>query len=206
MKQTTRVRAVLARQYGVITTPQALACGLIRGDVRGLVESGTWRRLGRGLFVLSGSPPSFEQKVLGCCLAGGPNAVASHWTAARLLAVGGPVSLTRPVEITVGPTSSIAGARQLGAKVHRSNDLDKHDRVKVARIPVTHPARLLLDLGGQLSRRALEGLVDDVLHRYPAISPHAVLDRVGKRPGGPALRNALQPWLTGPRPDSPPEM
>jgi hypothetical protein len=61
-------------------------------------------------------------------------------------------------------------------------------------------------LAGELSTRKLEHLVDDVLCRYPATTPQTVLDRIGKRPGGPALRQALAPWLTGPRPQSPPEM
>jgi hypothetical protein len=64
-------------------------------------------------------------------------------------------------------------------------------------------------MAGYLAAPALDDLVDDVLWRYGTVQPRTVLDtlcRVQPRSGGTRLRAALDPWLSGPRPGSPPEM
>ena len=48
------------------------------------VARGEWERVRNGLFRLRGTPPSWEQRVLGATLSAGHHAWASHFTALRL--------------------------------------------------------------------------------------------------------------------------
>jgi hypothetical protein len=80
--------AIAARQYGLITLWQALAAGLSVGQIKHRCRTGRWRVLRPGVYVVVGTPPSWQQAVLAAVFASGPTAVGSHGTAARLDALG----------------------------------------------------------------------------------------------------------------------
>jgi hypothetical protein len=197
------------RQHGLITGPQALESGCTRDRIRHRVTAGEWARVSPGVFRLRGAPSSFAQSCLAAVLTGGPAAMVSHWSAAALLGVGSGSDLARPISISVPSTIKARAASNAGVVVHRPRVLTPHDKAIVERIPVTKPARLLVDLAATLSKSGLEDLVDDVLYRFTPVSPKGVLDtldRTRPRHGAGALRAAVAPWLDGPRPGSPPEM
>jgi very-short-patch-repair endonuclease len=88
-------------------------------------------------------------------LAGGPDAVLSHAAAGALWELR-PSDASR-IDITVPHTT---GARaQAGLRIHRSRRLADHVTTH-ERIPVTTPARTILDLAATLQRRPLERLLD----------------------------------------------
>jgi hypothetical protein len=157
---------VAARQFGVITAGQANDAGLTEGEVRTLVETGLWDRRWRRVFSVTGAPPSYEADVLTVCLAAGPTAVACRGSVARLLGIGRPSFDDAPVEISVARGASVHAARRLGAIVHVHRHLGHDDRTMVGPIPVTGPARLIVDLLGEASTDALFAVADDVLARH----------------------------------------
>jgi hypothetical protein len=93
------------------------------------------------VFRLAGVPWTYEARVMALVLSAGPQAVASHFCAARLLEVG---FRNAPPEITM------PRGRQLvrpGVRMHRSTDLDRCKVSIVDGLPVTEPSRTMLDLG-----------------------------------------------------------
>jgi hypothetical protein len=197
----------LRRQHGLITRNQALEAGFSPGWIRQQVLAGRWERVCPGVYRLSAVRPTFEQKCLAAVLAAGRAAVVSHWSAARLLGV---APMQQPtISISIPNGSRARAAANAGVVIHRPRQLATRDRAILQGIPLTKPARLLVDLAAETTRSELEDLVDDVLFRYTGVTAARVLetlDRAKPRAGGPALRAALGPWREGPRPGSPPEI
>ena len=124
--------------------------------IRRRIGSGRWVTVAVGVYRLAGVPVTWRQRALAACLVSGPEAVASHRSAAVLWGISG----FRPgrLEITVPPGRSNRNAL---ARVHRST-------VKAVLrdgVPVTTVARTVHDLAGVVGGDVLEEAVDDVLCR-----------------------------------------
>lgn len=200
---------ILRRQHGVITCSQAAGAGLSRYAVAELLRRGIWERLTRGIYRVAGSPGTFAQRAMAACLAGGPLAVGSHCTALHLLGLNGNRRPPETVEVTVPATHSTRSAPALGVVLHRTRHFDRRDLVRVDGIPLTKPARVLVDRASVLPQAEVDDLVDEVLCRYPTVKPAMILSALARarpRRGQPQLRAALQPWMTGTAPESVPEM
>jgi len=195
-------------QHGLITLEQAVdTAGLSTRQVQHLVEEGLWERLCRGLYRVAGSARTYEQRVLAACLAAGPTAVASHGSAARLLDLGRPHFQQAPVELTVARGTSAVAARSLGAIVHETRQVTAVDRGRLGAIPVTAPARLIVDLLGRVRADALYGVADDALWRLTTSTRvWRTWKRVGRGQHRATIDAVLLPWAPGPRPGSPKEM
>ena len=101
---------------------------------------------------------SLREAALGAVLWAGDGAVASHTSAARIFGAGVP---TTQVHVLV------PNARRLKSNavaVHRGF-LTGNDRRIRDRVPVTSPARTLVDLAGMLDSEVLEATLEDFLHR-----------------------------------------
>ena len=77
------------RQHGVFTFDQALACGFTPDAVQYRVATGRWVRIHHGVYRLSGTAPTFEQRTMARVLTCGPGAVAFRRTAGALFGVEG---------------------------------------------------------------------------------------------------------------------
>lgn len=154
------VARLASRQRSLITHAQAVAVGATPAMIDTRLATGRWVRVARGLYRVNGAPVTWHQRALGACLLSGPGAVASHRSAAVIWAMSG--FRPGPLEITVPPGR---GARNTLAVVHRSLDFGPSDRTSHDRIPVTRPARTVLDLAGRVSPDLLEEAVDDILCR-----------------------------------------
>lgn len=178
-------------QHGLLTRDQAVAAGLSSSAVSRRLADGTWRRVAAGVYALASSMADWRQRVLAACLALG--AVASHRTAAALWGLSG--CRPGPVHVTV-----VAGraSRSPLATVHRTVDLPPADVTSIDGIPVTRPARTLVDLAAVVPVRALEEAVDDALCRRLVTLPR--LDRraatlLGRgRAGSTVLADVLATW------------
>jgi hypothetical protein len=162
-----------ARQHGLVTRGQALAAGLTADQVDHRLASGRWVALRRGVYVVAGTPSTYEQQVLAACLAVGPPCVASHRTAGRLHGL----QLPPPERIDL----TVLGDRQTrrpGVRLHRSRHLPRADLAVRAHVPVTSVARTLVDVGGD----GLGPVVDDVLRRglTTLAELRRCLDRLGR--------------------------
>lgn len=195
-----RLARVARRQHGLITLEQATAAGISVDAGKRRVRAGRWIRVAPGVVAVAGAPVTWRQRALAAVLAAGPGAVISHTTAAALYGLSG--CAFRAVEITVPRGRS---HRSRLASVHEATDLPRGDITTVDGIPVTRPARTLVDLAGCLPRAGLEDAVDDALvRRLTTLTRLRVrLDALG----GPGRRRSvvlgeiLSSWETGRLPD-----
>lgn len=145
-------------QHGLITRRQALEHGYSSSQVDRRLASGRWEGVFRGVFRLEGTRRSFQQQVMAACLAVGPEAVASHRSAGALYEFRGVV---RRLEITVPYQRSVAIE---GIVVHRSKYLPDQDRSALLGIPVTSPARTVVDLASVYDKgRLADNILDPAL-------------------------------------------
>lgn len=162
------------KTYGIVTYHQCLAAGLTPKQVQVRIRSGRLIPLHRGVYRLASAAESPEQLAFAATTAL-DKAVASHAFAARLYDLRGTDGLGETAEITVPRSGS---ARVAGVTVHRA-DLDSRDRAKLGKLPITTPARALLDLACVAPDR-LEPALDDALIRWTQL--HQV--RLTLRRGG----------------------
>ncbi len=137
----------------------------------------------RAVYRLAGAPRSREQALLAACLAAGTGAVASHRSAGVLWTLRG-VEAEKP-EIIV-PGTRCPTLR--GVLVHRTDRLDDIDVSRRRRIPVTTPARTLLDLGAVAPALVVESALEDALMRR--LVTFALLTGTLDRLGGPGRNGA----------------
>jgi hypothetical protein len=133
---------VASRQRMLITIHDVQAAGGTYHHARQRVRSGRWHRLSRGVYLISGAPLDWPARQLAAVLAAGPGAVTSHFAAARLWGLPGFTHAS--VELSVPRHHR---PRHLEVRVHESTDLDRADVRTRDGIPVTGPARTVLDVG-----------------------------------------------------------
>ena len=144
------------------------------------VEAGWLVPVHRHVYRLTGGRSSDAQSLLAACLSAGPSAVASHRSAGALWALRGVEA--RGAEITV------AGGRHrrmTGVVVHRTDQIESVHR---ARVPVTTPARTLLDLGAVAPALVVESALEDALMRR--LVTFELLTAMLERLGGPGRNGA----------------
>ena len=178
------IAEIARRQHGVIAYRQLREAGLTAGSIRHRVRSGRLHPLHRGVFLVGSGLSYPRTREIAAVIALGPAAVVSHRTAAMLFGIlrgdGGAVDVT-----VLGANR---GSRP-GIRSHRSRALGRGDTGTVDGIPVTSPARTLLDIAPLISRRELawaynEALIQD-LTTPQAI--RALLDRTHGHPGSRSL-------------------
>jgi very-short-patch-repair endonuclease len=169
-----------AEQLGVLSLDDLRACGLARDAVSVRVRNGRLHRIHRGVYAVGHANISLEGRFLAAVKACGPGAVLSHFSAAALW---GLLDWDdRHPEVTV---FGMATRVHPGLRVHRTRRLDRQDVGRHEGIPVTSPARTLLDLASALPDRALRRAVRQAqsLHRVNLIQLAEVLTRLGARRG-----------------------
>lgn len=139
-----------ARQWGVLSLEELMECGLSRHGVSGRVAKGWLHRLHRGVYAVGHDRPPLEGRFLAAVKACGPSASLSGYSAGALFDC---VRWDgRLPEVTVaGPGTRV----HRGIRVHRSESLEARDIVHRHGIPVSSPARTLVDLASTLDERAL---------------------------------------------------
>lgn len=191
MSRDTEVAQLAARRHGVITRRQALAAGMSSGAIDNRLVSGRWVRRAGGVYTISGSVETFEQRVTVACAASS-GAVASHLTACRLH---GLLYLPNWERIDISAprgTSTRSGV----AVVHTPLELDDIDLTSAGGLAVTTIERSLFDAGSLVRGPRLARIVDAALDRRQTswealMACHGRLARCG-RPGVAAMRAVLE--------------
>jgi very-short-patch-repair endonuclease len=146
---------VLARladaQHGVVTRPQLEAAGLGRGAIQHRIATRRLRPLHVGVYALGHAQLRPEGRFLAAVLACGPAAALSHRSAAAHLGLREEARLT--VDVTTARRSAKA---RPGIQLHRVRRLEREDVTQHRGVPVTTPARTVVDLAAVLGARALE--------------------------------------------------
>ena len=171
------VAAIACRQNALITYDQAIELGLSKRQILLRTSSGRWEPRRRGVYAISGAPPTERQVVLAACLAAGGAAAASELTAGRLWGL----RLPQPAAIDlVGPRRRLDGVRS-----HQSTTLVPEDLTRLGALPLTSVARTLVDCAGAVAPEHLGAVVDDALRRglVRLDQLRAVHERVDTGPG-----------------------
>jgi hypothetical protein len=181
-------------QYGVVSRAQLVALGLGGAGVQSRVRRGRLHALHRGVYAVGHAAVGVDGRRLAAVLACGRGAVLSHRSAADLWGLR--LSDTARLEVTV-PTRG--GRRRRGAIVVHRSAFEPFEATIRRGIPVTTPARTLLDLAEVVSRRALERAADqsEALRLFDLAALETVLRAHPDRHGAARLRRLLAAYEVG---------
>lgn len=144
-----RIAEIAGRQHGVVARRQLLDAGLGPDAIHDRVRGCRLHLIHRGVYAVGHAAIGTRGRELAAVLACGPGTVLSHQSAAALW------ELRPPWKPAVHVTAPTAHERDR-VVVHRSRTLDPSQVTHHRGIPVTTPARTLLDLAAHLTPRALE--------------------------------------------------
>ncbi len=182
------LRAIFGRQYGLVTTYQAHDLGLSATAMSRRATRGELERVLPGVYRSTLIAPSLPQQALSAVLWAGDGAVASHYTALQFY---GSEVLHGIPHVWVDPSRRPRSDRVV---VHRGV-VERNDRRIRDRVPLTSPARTVVDSAGMLDDETLEAVVEDFFHRgvTTPLAVHRCLDATGGtgRPGSHLLRALL---------------
>jgi very-short-patch-repair endonuclease len=185
------VARLAAEQWGVLSLRELRMCGMSRDAVKVRVRNGRLHPLYRGVYAVGHANITREGRFLAAVKACGPNAVLSHFSAAAhydLVRWDG-----RFPEVTTRTERAHRGIR-----VHRSSKLEVQDITSHKGIPITTPARTLIDLAATFDYTALRRAVREAQRKL--VTSRQILetlDRLGPRPG---IANLTKILATGPAP------
>jgi very-short-patch-repair endonuclease len=187
-------------QYGLFSREQLCGLGVTKGMIQRRLAAGRWERMNPRVFRIAGAPESWRQSLRAATLGWGDGAVSSHRSAAGLWRLAG--FEPGPIELTV------PGLRQRAVPVivHRNVLFEADVTIREA-IPVTTPARTLIDLASVCPPDAVEKAFDDALRRKMISIPRMVwrLDEIegrGGRPGVSLMRSLVEARAEGIVPQS----
>jgi very-short-patch-repair endonuclease len=153
-----RISRIASLQRGRVARQQLLAAGITSSAIGRLIARGHLHPERRGVYAVGhpGEAPLTRETV--ALLSCRPGTVLSHLTAARLW---GLVPERRgPIEVTVAGKNT---GHPPGVRVHRTRQLDRTDVRFRHGLPVTSPARTLVDVAEELTGRPLELALDEGL-------------------------------------------
>lgn len=178
-----RIALVATRQGGAFSFAQALEHGFPRSTIGRRIRSGAWTRVHPGVYVVAGGQATRARDLWAAWLAAGPGAVISHESAALLH--GAERLPLRPITLT-NPHG--AHHRLAEVFVHQIDDLTDAHTTTRQRLPVSTPARSVVDLGATQDVDTVGRVADDLV-RLETTS-YAAIGRVLAaitRPGKPGL-------------------
>jgi very-short-patch-repair endonuclease len=192
IRNTDRLIAGLAsKQRGVVSRAQLIAAGIHTDAIKLRARSGRLHPVHRGVYLVGHSKPMHGAREMAAVLACGPGAVASHVSAAHLLKLLPYPANPRPVDVTV--PGGRDPAKRAGIRIHCVELLDRRDTRRVHSIPITTPARTLLDLATVLPPYLLERTIAEAQVRRLA-TRRDLLDQLRRnrgRRGTRVLRHVL---------------
>jgi hypothetical protein len=188
------VAAIADRQGGVISRTQLVALGFSAAAIDRRVRAGRLHLLYRGVYSVGHRVVGVIGRLWAAVLACGQGSVVSHASAAAALEIR--ASAARTIDVTVGPGGR---ARRPGIRMHRSGLLSPDEVTTLDGLPITTPARTLLDLAASgLRGRRMESALDQALQRGLDFAElQRLLARYPTRPGSPFLNAQLSRYAVG---------
>jgi very-short-patch-repair endonuclease/predicted transcriptional regulator of viral defense system len=190
-----RIAAVASRQRGRIASRQLRAIAVSPSSATWLVSQGRLFPSLRCVFSVGHNAPVELGAETEALLSVREGAALSHWSAAALWGLWTPA----PAETDVTVVRTSKASSNPGVRVHRSRILQSKD-VRIRRgLPVTSPARTLLDIAPTATDRQLElafdrGIVERVLRPAEVAE---LLSRAGGHPGRRRLATILERETSG---------
>ncbi|HUH11513.1 MAG TPA: type IV toxin-antitoxin system AbiEi family antitoxin domain-containing protein [Longimicrobiales bacterium] len=183
------IRALAARQHGVVSRAQLLSAGVSPDAVDGRLERGQLRPLHRGIYLVGPIAPP-RAREMAAHLACGPSAVVSHGSAAAIWGLTPPLDPSAAIDVIVR-----GGQRRSrrGIRVRRVPTVRAAEVTTIEGIPVTTPPRTLSDLAHSGPPRVLERALAEA-YALRLVTPEGLrklLTREKGRKGSCALRSFL---------------
>lgn len=147
------------RQYGVVAYRQLRDLRFSKGHISRAQQAGRLRRIHQGVYAIGHAGLSPHARCMAAILVFPEGAVLSHWSAAWLWGLA--TTAPREVEVTV----AARGNRRAGLRVHRVWSLHDQERTAYEGLPVTTPARTLIDIASNSSPKQLARVVDRARRR-----------------------------------------
>jgi very-short-patch-repair endonuclease len=182
------VAAVAGRQCEIVTSTQLRFLGLTARRIALRVERGVLYPLHRGVFVWGRPDPEPPGRAVAAVYACGEGAVLmGDGAAARWRMRPEP---ERPIDVTIVGDRRV---RRRDITTHRTGSLDVRDIRTLHGIPLTSPARTLLDIAAELPAHDLAAALEraQIDRLVTKRDLQATLDRAPGRAGAPALRARL---------------
>jgi very-short-patch-repair endonuclease len=180
-----RLAELARRQHGVVSHGQLIDLGLGKSAIGAWAKRGRLHRVHRGVYALRYPHLTRNGRFLAAVLACGDGAALSHFSAAVLWGMlndgGGNIHVTADTR-----------RRCPGVIVHESELAE--DITKRAGIPVTKPARTLIDLADVAPRRTLERAIDEA--EFLRLDCTGLAPKHGRRGSG-ALSSVLAVHTAG---------
>jgi hypothetical protein len=175
------------RQHGVVAARQLVELGYSRNAIAYGKASGRLRHLHRGVYAVGHRPVTWHSRCLAAVLSCGPNAVASHRSAAWIWGL----IRYRPDSFDVTVPVRRRHARS-DLRLHYARLTDE-DRAIREGIPVTAVPRTLLDLAAILTAERLDRALErsEELGLFDLRPMDALIASAGGHPGVGRLRRAL---------------
>src|SRR5262245_59152215 len=151
-----RIAALSAGQLGAFNRAQATDAGLSNRQLRSRVRSGSLLQTGPNSFRVAGAPSTLRSQLLELVIDVGEPVWVCGPTAAALHGLTG-YALRRPFHVLIDADRNV---RRNGAVIHRSEVVDPIDREELGELPVTSPARTLIDLARHASPTQLEQAIE----------------------------------------------
>jgi very-short-patch-repair endonuclease len=180
------VATLAERQYGVVSRAQLLDLGVRAGAIKHRVELRRLRPLHRGVYAVGHRALRREAWWMAAVLSAGDGAVLSYRSAAALWGMRD--TARARIEVSV-PRHRRSTAR---VEVHEV-ELPPDEVTRERGIPVTTPARTLVDLAAVVSESELEHAFNEAQFRRlgSPTSLDVLIARYPRRPGTPAIRRVL---------------
>jgi very-short-patch-repair endonuclease len=185
---------IAARQLGLITAGQLIAAGVGRGSIRWRLANGLLHRVFRGVYLVGHAVPAPGALEFAAVLACGGGTVVSHRSAA---------GVWRLAPAPVGDVEVTAVGRdcrsRAGLRVHQVQELATIDRATKRGIPVTSPARSLIDYAAVAGREETERAIAEGLALELLTEPE-IIDAISRAPNraGVARVRAILGQVGGP--------
>ncbi len=175
---------IARRQLGLVTVSQLGRAGLSRTQIESRARRGRLHRIHRGVYLVGHSVPPPGSRELAAVLACGADSFLSHRAAAALWGLARHQAAEVDVTVVRGRSRS-----RSAIAVHRVKELHPDDQAEANGIPVTAPARTLLDFASQATASELEQGIAEAYALELVTEPElrAAIARSPLRPGASAL-------------------
>jgi very-short-patch-repair endonuclease len=172
-----RIVALAERQHGVVTRQQLTELGFGKSAIDARVRAARLHRVHQGVYAVGRPTLTLKGRFIAAVLSCGPSAALSHISAAilwGLLKERGP-----RIDVTVPRGGQ---RRRRGVVIVHRAAFPETDLTTKHGIPVTTPARTLIDLADVLTRRQLERALDEAA--YLRLDLSDLQPRPGRRGSG----------------------
>ena len=185
-------------QHGKVSRKQLTGIGFTSDAIDGNIRRGTFSVEHRGVYAVGPVARTKAGRAMAAVLACGDGAVVSHRSAAYLQGLLPYPARNDDVDVT---TASKTAPERPGIRSHRVNSLDGRDTRIHDNIPVTSPARTLLDLAAKATESEFEQAFDEAVFRNKARKPQIeeLIQRSAGRPGVVLLRDLWNAEASGRR-------